>query len=170
MHKKFEVNRTNIVGGCHSYIKAAPQQSWSDLTLSLNASRTVDWVNCIRYATYTRVRALLLPASLPHTRLRGPPSFCINCTKGTKNSVHIKLSSLGNTNQLVQGHSNRNNLLWIVRNLNSFLISMVVKVNCFSKDIESYCSSDPCPKILHRMILIAQLYIWICFYFSPLAC
>ena len=33
MQKKFEVNQTNIKGGCQSYIKAAPQQSWSDLTL-----------------------------------------------------------------------------------------------------------------------------------------
>ena len=34
MHKKFEVNRTKIKGGCQLYTKAAPQQSWSDLTLS----------------------------------------------------------------------------------------------------------------------------------------
>ena len=33
MHKKFEVNWTKINGGCQSYTKAAPQQSWSDLTL-----------------------------------------------------------------------------------------------------------------------------------------
>ena len=26
MHKKFEVNRTKIKGGCQSYTKAAPQQ------------------------------------------------------------------------------------------------------------------------------------------------
>ena len=33
MDKKFEVNWTNIKGGCQSYTKAPPQQSWSDLTL-----------------------------------------------------------------------------------------------------------------------------------------
>ena len=33
MHKKFEVNRTKIKRGCHSYTKAAPQQSKNDLTL-----------------------------------------------------------------------------------------------------------------------------------------
>ena len=33
MHKKFEVNRTKIKGGCQSYTKAAPQQSWGDFTL-----------------------------------------------------------------------------------------------------------------------------------------
>ena len=33
MHKKFEVNRTKIKGGCQSYTKATPRESWSDLTL-----------------------------------------------------------------------------------------------------------------------------------------
>ena len=33
MHKKFEVNRTKIKGGCQSYTKAAPKESWNDLTL-----------------------------------------------------------------------------------------------------------------------------------------
>ena len=33
MYKKFEVNQTNIEGGCQLYTKAEPQQSWSDLTL-----------------------------------------------------------------------------------------------------------------------------------------
>ena len=33
MHKKFEVNRTKIKGGCQSYTKAAPQEFWSDFTL-----------------------------------------------------------------------------------------------------------------------------------------
>ena len=36
MHKKFEVNQTKIKGGCQSYTKAAPQQSYSDLTLVRN--------------------------------------------------------------------------------------------------------------------------------------
>ena len=35
MHKKFEVNHTKIKGSCQSYTKAAPQQSWSDLTLGM---------------------------------------------------------------------------------------------------------------------------------------
>ena len=34
MHKKLEVNRAKIKGGCQSYTKAAPQESWSDLTLN----------------------------------------------------------------------------------------------------------------------------------------
>ena len=34
MGKKFEVNQTKIKGGCQWYTKAAPQQSWSDLTLA----------------------------------------------------------------------------------------------------------------------------------------
>ena len=33
MHKKLEVNRTKINGGCQSYTKAAPRESWSDFTL-----------------------------------------------------------------------------------------------------------------------------------------
>ena len=33
MDKNFEINWTKIEGGCQSYTKAAPQQSWSDLTL-----------------------------------------------------------------------------------------------------------------------------------------
>ena len=33
MHKKFEVNRTKIKGGCLSYTKAAPKEFWNDLTL-----------------------------------------------------------------------------------------------------------------------------------------
>ena len=33
MQKKIEVDWTNIKGGCQMYIKAAPQQSWSDWTL-----------------------------------------------------------------------------------------------------------------------------------------
>ena len=33
MHKKFEVNRTKIKGGCQSYTKAAPKESWNNLTL-----------------------------------------------------------------------------------------------------------------------------------------
>ena len=33
MHKKFELNWTKIKGGYHSYTKAAPQQSYNDLTL-----------------------------------------------------------------------------------------------------------------------------------------
>ena len=33
MYKKFEVNRTKIKGGCQSYTKAAPWESWSDFTL-----------------------------------------------------------------------------------------------------------------------------------------
>ena len=35
IHKKFEVNWTKIKGSCQSYTKAAPQQSWSDLTLGM---------------------------------------------------------------------------------------------------------------------------------------
>ena len=35
MYKKYEANWTNIKGGYHSYTKAAPPQSWSDLTLAL---------------------------------------------------------------------------------------------------------------------------------------
>ena len=34
MHKKFEVTQTKIKGGCQPYTKAAPQQSWRDLTLT----------------------------------------------------------------------------------------------------------------------------------------
>ena len=34
MNEKFEVNLTKIKGGCQSYKKDAPQQSWSDITLS----------------------------------------------------------------------------------------------------------------------------------------
>ena len=41
MHKKFEVNRTKIKGGCQSYTKAAPQQSWSDLTLVENKMQKI---------------------------------------------------------------------------------------------------------------------------------
>ena len=37
MHKKFEVYWTKIKGSCQSYTKAAPQQSWSDLTLAQHA-------------------------------------------------------------------------------------------------------------------------------------
>ena len=37
IYKKFEVNRTKIKGGCQLYTKAAPQQSWSDLTLKYSA-------------------------------------------------------------------------------------------------------------------------------------
>ena len=33
MRKKFEANQTKIKGGCQSYTKAAPQQSYNDLTL-----------------------------------------------------------------------------------------------------------------------------------------
>ena len=33
MHKKFQLNWTNIKEDCQSYTKAAPQKSWSDLTL-----------------------------------------------------------------------------------------------------------------------------------------
>ena len=36
MHKKFEVNWAKIKGGCHSYTKSAPQQSWSDLTMCVH--------------------------------------------------------------------------------------------------------------------------------------
>ena len=36
MDKKFEVNQTKIKGSCQLYTKAAPQQSWSDLTLDAN--------------------------------------------------------------------------------------------------------------------------------------
>ena len=38
MHKKFEVDRTKIKGGCQSYTKAGPQQSWSDLALDRAAA------------------------------------------------------------------------------------------------------------------------------------
>ena len=38
MHKKFEVNQTKIKGGCQSYTKAAPKESWNDLTLIANWS------------------------------------------------------------------------------------------------------------------------------------
>ena len=34
MHKKLEVNRTKINGGCQSYTKAAPRESWSNFTLT----------------------------------------------------------------------------------------------------------------------------------------
>ena len=34
MLKKFEINQTKIKGSCQSYTKAAPQKSWSDLTLA----------------------------------------------------------------------------------------------------------------------------------------
>ena len=34
IHKKFEENRIKIKGGCQSYTKAAPRESWSDFTLS----------------------------------------------------------------------------------------------------------------------------------------
>ena len=33
MHKKFEANQTKIKWDCQLYTKAAPQESWSDLTL-----------------------------------------------------------------------------------------------------------------------------------------
>ena len=33
MLKKFEVYLTKMKGGCHSDTKAAPQESWNDLTL-----------------------------------------------------------------------------------------------------------------------------------------
>ena len=39
--KKFEVNRTKIKAGCQLYTKAAPQQSWSDLTLARNLFRRI---------------------------------------------------------------------------------------------------------------------------------
>ena len=35
MHKKSEVNWTNIKGGCQLYTKAAPPEFWSDLTLNV---------------------------------------------------------------------------------------------------------------------------------------
>ena len=38
MHKKFEVNWTKIKGGCQSYRKAAPQESWIDLTLDYSSA------------------------------------------------------------------------------------------------------------------------------------
>ena len=41
MHKKFEVNWTNIKEGCQSYTKAAPQQSWSDLSLDQICSKII---------------------------------------------------------------------------------------------------------------------------------
>ena len=34
MHKRFEVNRTKIKGACQSDREAAPQESWSDLTIA----------------------------------------------------------------------------------------------------------------------------------------
>ena len=33
MDKKFEVNQTKIKRGCQSYTKAAPWETWRDLTL-----------------------------------------------------------------------------------------------------------------------------------------
>ena len=41
MHKKFVVNRTKIEGGCQAYTKAAPQQSWSYLTLTRKLKRSL---------------------------------------------------------------------------------------------------------------------------------
>ena len=35
MLKKFEVNWAKIKGGCQSYTKAAPKESWNDLTLAI---------------------------------------------------------------------------------------------------------------------------------------
>ena len=35
MHKKFEVNRTKIKGGCQLRTKAAPKESWNNLTLAI---------------------------------------------------------------------------------------------------------------------------------------
>ena len=35
MHKKFEINRTKIMGGCQSERKAIPYDSKSDLPLAL---------------------------------------------------------------------------------------------------------------------------------------
>ena len=40
MHKKFEVNRTKIEGGCQLYTKAVPQQSWSIVVILII---TISW-------------------------------------------------------------------------------------------------------------------------------
>ena len=48
MHKKFEVDRIMIKEHCQSYTKAAPQQSWSDLTLVIHNYQT----NYYQIATY----------------------------------------------------------------------------------------------------------------------
>ena len=49
MHKKFEVNRTKIKGGCQSYTKSAPRESWRDFTLKtmkkLTYLRDILWLS-----------------------------------------------------------------------------------------------------------------------------
>ena len=57
MHKKFELNRTKIKGGCQSYTKAAPKESWNDLTLVRSSSTYAAQVPKLRSsATKTHTR------------------------------------------------------------------------------------------------------------------
>ena len=43
MEKKFEVNRTKIKGACQSYTKAAPRESWRDLTMAISLETNFDF-------------------------------------------------------------------------------------------------------------------------------
>ena len=55
MHKKFEVNRTKIKGGCQSETKAAQQHSCIDLTLVYAYESFVVLLVCIHNSMYITV-------------------------------------------------------------------------------------------------------------------
>ena len=68
MHKKFEVNRTKIKGGCQSYTKAAPQESWSDWSLDSNLNEPIKVLIALLESNHFKileVRLLCTTDSLP---------------------------------------------------------------------------------------------------------